>query len=114
MKRIVIAAVIVSFVTVGAFPASKLKSKKASAVPSSTSQISAPVPLSALFPAPAQQQETVAAGGMVTMDAPNHEVVMVRINDDGTRSHACVNTQAAARKFLNSSTTAAAPAKQEN
>lgn len=113
MKRIVIAAVIVSFVTVGAFPASKSKSKKASTVPSSTSQISTPVRLSALFPAPLQQ-ETVAAGGMVTMDAPNHEVVMVRINDDGTRSHACVNDETAARKFLSPAKNATTSAKQEN
>ena len=34
------------------------------------------------------------------MAAPNHEVVMVRINADGTRSHACVDDDAAARTFL--------------
>jgi hypothetical protein len=115
MKRIIIAAVIVSFVTVGAYPASKskTKTKKATAAPAITSQTTSPVPLSALFPAPSQQ-ETIAAGGMVTIDAPNHEVVMVRINDDGTRSHACVNDEAAARKFLSAAKSAAAPAKPEN
>jgi len=115
MKRIIIAAVIVSFVTVGAYPASKskTKTKKVTAVSNSASQTTSPVPLTALFPAP-QQQETMAAGGMVTMDAPNHEVVMVRINDDGTRSHACVNDEAAARKFLSAGKSAAAPVKPEN
>jgi len=48
------------------------------------------------------------------MDAPNHEVVMVRINDDSTRSHACVNTEAAARAFLNGPKNASVPVKQEN
>jgi hypothetical protein len=86
--------------------------KKVTAAPAITSQTTAPVPLSALFPAP--QQETMAAGGMVTMDAPNHEVVMVRINDDGTRSHACVDDEAAARKFLSATKNAPAPVKPEN
>ena len=115
MKRIIIAAVIVSFVTIGAYPASKskTKTKKVTAVSNSASQTTSPVPLTALFPA-AQQEETMAAGGMVTMDAPNHEVVMVRINDDGTRSHACVNNEAAARKFLSATKSAAAPVKPEN
>ncbi|HXA15550.1 MAG TPA: hypothetical protein VN380_01050 [Thermoanaerobaculia bacterium] len=115
MKRVIIAAVIVSFVTVGAYPASKTKTKtkKVTAVSNSASQTTATVPLTALFPA-AQQQETMAAGGMVTMDAPNHEVVMVRINDDGTKSHACVNTEAAARKFLSGAKSEPAPAKPEN
>ena len=115
MKRIIIAAVIVSFVTVGAYPASKskTKTKKVTAAPAITSQTTSPVPLSALFPPPSQQ-ETMDAGGMVTIDAPNHEVVMVRINDDGTRSHACVNDEAAARKFLAAAKSAAAPVKPEN
>ncbi|HEX9459605.1 MAG TPA: hypothetical protein VGA84_10700 [Thermoanaerobaculia bacterium] len=115
MKRIIIAAVIVSFVTVGAYPASKskTKTKKVTAVSNSANQTASPVPLTALFPAPSQQ-ETMAAGGMVTMDAPNHEVVMVRINDDGTRSHACVNDEAAARRFLSASKSAPAPVKPEN
>jgi hypothetical protein len=113
MKRVIIAAVIVSFATVGAYPASKTKTKKVTAAPAITSQTASPVPLSALFPAPSQQ-ETMAAGGMVTIDAPNHEVVMVRINDDGTKSHACVNTEAAARKFLSGTKSAETPAKPEN
>lgn len=115
MKRIVIAAVIVSCIAVGAYPATKSKSKtkKVTATASAAVQTTAPVPLTALFPAPSQQ-ETMVAGGMVTMDAPNHEVVMVRVNDDGTRSHACVNDEAAARKFLSVTKTAPAPAKQEN
>jgi hypothetical protein len=112
MKRIVIAAVIVSFVTVGAFPASKSKTKVA-AVPKATAQTIPAVPLAALFPAPSQQ-ETVSAGGMVSMDAPNHEVVMMRINDDGTKSHACVNNEAAARAFLSGTKSSAAPVKREN
>lgn len=116
MKRVIIAAVIVSFVTVGAYPASKskAKTKKVTAVSNSASQTTSPVPLTALFPAASQQQETMAAGGMVTMDAPNHEVVMVRINDDGTKSHACVNTEAGARKFLSGAKSAPEPAKPEN
>jgi hypothetical protein len=104
MKRVLIAAVITSFITVGAFPASKPASKSKSvpaAQKATTSQVtSTPVPLAALFPASADARETVAAGGMVTMDAPNHEVVMVRINADGTRSHACVNDETHARTFL--------------
>lgn len=112
MKRVIIAAVIVSFVTVGAYPVSK--TKKVTALSSSANQTAnSPVPLTALFPA-TQQQETMAAGGMVTIDAPNHEVVMVRINDDGTKSHACVNTEAAARKFLSGAKSAETPAKPEN
>ena len=115
MKRVIIAAVIVSFVTVGAYPASKAKTKVAAAKKTASSQtISSPVPLTAMFPAVSQQQETMAAGGMVTMDAPNHEVVMVRINDDGTKSHACVNTEAGARKFLSGAKSAPEPAKPEN
>jgi hypothetical protein len=107
MKRIVIAAVIVSLITVGAFPASKAKSKARS-----TSKTSpAAIPLAALFPAPAP--ETMAGGGMVTMEAPNHEVVMVRINDDGTTSHACVNDEAAARAFLSGAKSTTSPVKRE-
>ena len=114
MKRIIIAAVIVSLVTVGAYPASKPRTKKVTAVSNSASQTNtSPVPLTALFPAP-QQQETMAAGGMVTMDAPNHEVVMVRVNDDGTKSHACVNTEEAARKFVSGAKSSETPAKPEN
>jgi hypothetical protein len=111
MKRIVLAAVIVSLVTVGAFPATKAKTKTAKAT-TAAAQSAPKVPLAALFPAPAQ--EIAGPGGMVTMDAPNHEVVMVRINDDSTRSHACVNTEAAARAFLNGPKNAPAPVKQEN
>ncbi len=98
MKRIVLAAIIVSLITVGAFPATKAKTKVAK-----TRAVAQPVPLAALFPAPAAQ-EIAGPGGMVSMAAPNHEVVMVRINDDSTRSHACVNTEAAARTFLSPAT----------
>jgi hypothetical protein len=102
---------VASFVTGGAFPATRPKTKKTTAT-TKVSQATAPaVPLAALFPAPSP--EIASAGGMVTMDAPNHEVVMVRINDDGTRSHACVNDEAAARKFL-AATNTATPAKKEN
>jgi len=113
MKRIILAAVIVSLVTVGAFPATKAKTKTAR-TQTATAQSAPKVPLAALFPAPAAQQEIAGPGGMVSMDAPNHEVVMVRINDDSTRSHACVNTEAAARAFLNGPKNASAPVKQEN
>ena len=108
MKRIVLAAVIVSLVSVGAYPATKAKTKTAKA----TTAAAPKVPLTALFPAPAAQ--TVSAGGMITMDAPNHEVVMVRINEDSSRSHACVNTEAAARAFLDSPKNATPPVKQEH
>jgi hypothetical protein len=111
MKRIVIAAVIAGFVSVGAFPASKSKNKVTAVTEGAHQTASAPVPLAALFPAPAQ--ETVAAGGMVMMDAPNHEVVMVRINDDGSRSHACVNDEAAARAFLSAAKNGTTPARRE-
>ena len=112
MKRIVLAAVIVSLVTVGAFPATKAKTKVAKA-PAVAAQSAPQVPLTALFPAPAAQ-EIADPGGMITMDAPNHEVVMVRINDDSTRSHACVNTEAAARAFLAGPKSSTTPVKQEN
>ncbi len=111
MKRIILAAIIVTLVTVGAYPATKAKTKTAKA-PAAAAK-AAPVPLAALFPAPAAQ-ETVSAGGMVTMDAPNHEVVMVRISDDSTRAHACVNTESAARAFLSGPKSGTAPAKHEN
>lgn len=110
MKRIVIAAV-VALVTVGAFPATKAK-KKVSRVPTASAQTSPSVPLAELFPAPASQ-EIAGPGGMVTIAAPNHEVVIARINDDGTRSFACVNTEAAARSFLSAPKSTAAPAKHE-
>jgi len=112
MKRIVIAAIIVSFVTVGAFPASKSRNKVTAVTGGANQTTSPPVPLAALFQAPAQK--TVAAGGMVMMDAPNHEVVMVRINDDGSRSHACVNDEAAARAFLSAARNGTTPARQEH
>ena len=111
MKRIVLAAVIVSLVTVGAYPATKAKTKTAKA-PTATAQSAPKVPLAAMFPAPAQ--EIAGPGGMVTMDAPNHEVVLMRINEDGTRSHACVNTEAAARAFLSGPKSGTAPVKHEN
>jgi hypothetical protein len=111
MKRIVIAAVIVSFVSVGAFPASKSKNEVTAVTRGANQTVSPPVPLATLFQAPSQ--ETVAANGMVMMEAPNHEVVMVRINDDGSRSHACVNTEAAARAFLSTAKSGTTPARRE-
>jgi hypothetical protein len=112
MKRIVLAAVIVSLVTVGAYPATKAKTKTAK-TPTAAAQSAPKVPLTALFPAPAAQP-VVSTGGMITMDAPNHEVVMARINDDSTRSHACVNTEAAARAFVAGPKSGTAPVKQEH
>jgi hypothetical protein len=101
MKRITFAALILTFVTVGAFSESKLKTATASKKPAAKQTVQTAVPLSALFPsAPAEGANTTGAKGMILMDAPNHEVVMVRINADGTRSHACVNNEAAARTFL--------------
>jgi hypothetical protein len=47
------------------------------------------------------------------MAAPNHEVVIVRINADGTRSHACVDNETAARTFLANQKTAEATAAKQ-
>ena len=100
MKRITFVALIITFVTVGAFSESKSKTALAKKQDVKTTGL-APVSLSELFPAASDDVKTVTgARGMVMMDAPNHEVVMVRINTDGSRSHACVNNEAAARAFL--------------
>jgi hypothetical protein len=101
MKRTAAFALVITFITAGAFSASKSK-KAAPAKQKTVSQTSlTPVPLSAMFPAASDDSRAVTdAKGMVSVDAPNHEVVMVRVNEDGTRSHACVNTEAAARAFL--------------
>ncbi len=101
MKRIIFAALILTFVTSGAFSAPKSKKATASKQPSAKQAAVSPVPLSALFPASTEESAAVAdAKGMVSMAAPNQEVVLVRINADGTRSHACVDNEAAARTFL--------------
>ncbi len=98
MRRIIIAALIACFATL-AFSESKSKTSKTNKVKNAPQAASTPAPLASLFLAP-NTQEVAGAGGMVTMDAPNHEVVMVRVNADGTRSHACVNNEAAAHGFL--------------
>lgn len=100
MKRIAFVALIITFVTAGAF--SESKSVKPLAKPQDVTQAGlSAVPLSAMFPAPSDDTQAVTdAKGMVTMSAPNHEVFLVRINPDGSRSHACVNTEASARAFL--------------
>jgi hypothetical protein len=101
MKRTTFAALILTFVAVGAFSESKVKTATASKKPPVKQSVQTAVPLSALFPsAPAEGSNATGAKGMMSMDAPNHEVVMARINADGTRSHACVNDETAARNFL--------------
>jgi hypothetical protein len=111
MKRIIFAALILTFITGAAFSASKSKKATASKQPSAKQAAVSTVPLSALFPAaPAESVEVADAKGMVVMAAPNHEVVLVRINADGTRSHACVESETAARAFMANQKTADAPA----
>jgi hypothetical protein len=113
MKRIVFAALILAFVTGDAFAASKTKKAAASKQPSAKQAAVSTVPLSALFPSPGGSVEVADAKGTVLMAAPNHEVVLVRINADGTRSHACVDNETAARNFLaNQKNAAPAAAKQ--
>ena len=116
MKRIAIGAVIISFVSFGAFSASKPVKKTAAKTKAAVAVAPAPVPLAELFPVSDDTRSVTDAKGMVTMDAPNHEVVMVRIEPDGTRTHACVNTETKARAFLanTKSTTPAASAPQGN
>jgi hypothetical protein len=116
MKRIAIAAVVISFVSFGAFSASKPVKKTAAKTQAAVAAAPAPVPLAALFPVSDDARSVTGAKGMVTMDAPNHEVVMVRIEADGTRTHACVNTETKARAFLanTKASTAAASAPQGN
>ncbi|MEA2237074.1 MAG: hypothetical protein QOC81_1798 [Thermoanaerobaculia bacterium] len=115
MKRILFAAFIFTFATVGAFSESKLKTTTKAPKKAAVKQTAlAPVPLSALFPAaPADGAVVTTAKGMMSMDAPNHDVVMVRINADGTRSHACVNNETAARAFLAGEKKSAAGKSQE-
>jgi hypothetical protein len=101
MKRIAFVALIITFVTVGAFSESKAKTAAPAKQQAASQPVLAPIPLSAMFPAPSDDSRAVTdAKGMVMMDAPNHEVVLVRINTDGSRSHACVNNEKSARAFL--------------
>lgn len=113
MKRIALVAVIISFVSFGAFSASKTVKKTVAKPQPAPAAALAPVPLATLFPAAAEDGQSVTdAKGMVMIDAPNHEVIMVRIDTDGTRTHACVNTETKARAFLSntkSSTAVVAP-----
>jgi len=114
MKRILFAAFIFTFATVGAFSESKSKTTKAPKKAAVKQTTAAPVPLSALFPAASAEGAGGATGkGMMSMDAPNSDVVMVRISTDGTRSHACVNNETAARTFLASEKKSAAGKSQE-
>ena len=113
MKRIGFVALIITVITVGAFSDSKSVKAHAKKQDVKTTGL-APVPLSALFPAALDDVRSVTdAKGMVMMDAPNHEVVMVRINTDGSRSHACVNTEAAARAFLSGQKSSATSTNRE-
>lgn len=113
MKRIALVAVIISFVSFGAFSASKPVKKTAAKPQVATVATVAPVPLTSLFGAADDTRSVTDAKGMVMMDAPNHEVIMVRVESDGTRAHACVNTETKARAFLsNTKITPAAVAPQ--
>jgi hypothetical protein len=114
MKRIIFAALILTFVTGGAFSAPKSKKTTATSQTSTKKAIVtvSSVPLSALFPA-ATEESFPDAKGMVSMAAPNHEVVIVRINADGTRSHACVDNETAARAFMANQKTADATAAKQ-
>jgi hypothetical protein len=112
MKRIIFAALILTFITGAAFSASKSKKATASKQPSTKQVAVSSVPLSALFPA-ATEESGPDAKGMVSMAAPNHEVVLVRINADGTRSHACVESETAARAFMANQKTADATAAKQ-
>ena len=112
MKRIIFAAIILTFVTGGAFSAQKAKKATALKQPSAKQAVVSSVPLSSLFPA-ATEESAADAKGMVSMAAPKQEVVLVRVNADGTRSHACVDNETAARTFLaNQKTPEATAAKQ--
>ena len=51
-----------------------------------------------------EPQVTRSANGMEMIDAPNTEVVLLRINSDGSAERACVNSEKAAREFLNDTT----------
>ncbi len=112
MKRILVAALILTFVTGGAFSAPKSKKATALKQPSAKQAVVSSVPLSSLFPA-STEESVPDAKGMVSMAAPNHEVVIVRINADGTRSHACVDNETAARAFMANQKNAAATAAKQ-
>ena len=113
MKRIAVVALIITFVTGGAFSESKSVKALAKKQDAKTTGL-APVSLSELFPTASDDVQTVTgARGMVMMDAPNHEVVMVRLNTDGSRSHACVNTEKSARAFLSGQKSSATSANRE-
>ncbi len=113
MKRIIFAALILTFVTGGAFSAPKSKKATALKQPSAKQAVVSSVPLSSLFPVATEESAVVEAKGMVSMAAPNHEVVIVRINADGTRSHACVDNETAARAFMANQKNAAATAAKQ-
>jgi hypothetical protein len=112
MKRIIFAALILTFVAGGAFSAQKAKKATGLKQPSAKQTVVSSVPLSSLFPA-ATEESAAGAKGMVSMAAPNHEVVIVRINADGTRSHACVDNETAARAFMANQKNAAATAAKQ-
>ncbi len=60
-----------------------------------------PVTLSAIFAAVAGDlHELTAADGTVSMDSPVVFVSVIRKNADGTRSIMCVDSEAAAKRFL--------------
>ena len=71
-----------------------------------------PLPLSALFPVADRVRITVAADGMQTADAPNVEVLVARVNGDGTIATACVGTEEAARDFMSGKKKPAGPEKE--
>ncbi|MEA2570030.1 MAG: hypothetical protein QOI24_2031 [Acidobacteriota bacterium] len=62
---------------------------------------SAPITLSAIFAEVADNLEVMTGPhGFVIMKVTMPDVVVVRIEADGTRSTACVNSEKAARAFL--------------
>lgn len=69
-------------------------------------QVTAAVPLTELFARPADQS-IHGEHGMVMIDQPVTSVMLVRRNDDGSISHACVTTEKAARAFLEQKNAAA-------
>jgi len=74
-------------------------------------QAETPLPLSAPFASTALR---IIAGpkGMQTADAPNVEVLVARVNTDGTIATACVGTEEAARDFMSGRKKLAGPEKE--
>lgn len=117
MKLRILAVVVLALAAIAAQAATPA-SKQTAAVKTAakTTAVAAqaqlvPMTLNAIFAAAAAgvDQEVTDARGMSSIKAPNTEVVMVRINADGTRERACVNTEAAAAAFVAGEVAADAP-----